>query len=183
MDHLGVPKCCTAAVASLYRDSYIKINIAGASTPPLTIERGTSQGDRVTPLLFIIAIDPLLRWLYLGGRGYALGGTQGSLKVPVASYADDLLAMNRCPTDLAVQALKIQLYSDWAGLHPNVPKCAVTGAMYGYARACKDENPFAETYLLMTEDRLQGVTLAGGTPIVVLKSMYPHSTHSVQSQT
>ena len=38
------------------------------------------------------------------------------------------------------------------------------GAMYGYARTCKNENPFAEKYLLMTEDRLQGVTLAGGTP-------------------
>ena len=164
MDHLGFPKCCTAAVASLYQDSYTKINIAGASTPPVTIESGTLQGDSLSPFLFINAIDPLLRWLYSGGRGYALGATQGTLKVPVASYADDLLALTRCPTDLAVQALKIQLYSDWAGLHPNVSKCAMTGAMYGYARACKYENPFAEKYLLMTEDRLQGVTLAGGTP-------------------
>ena len=43
-------------------------------------------------LLFIIAIDPLLRWLYSGKRQHALGATQGALKVPVAAYADELVA-------------------------------------------------------------------------------------------
>ena len=82
----------------------------------------------------------------------------------MAAYADDVLALTNSAEGLALQALKIQKYSDWLGLRPNFSKCATTGALYGYARQCGDTHPFADSYTQMLQDRLKGVLLARGTP-------------------
>ncbi len=38
-------------------------------TSKLTVDRGTLQGNTLSPFLFIVYIEPLLRWLHVGGRG------------------------------------------------------------------------------------------------------------------
>jgi hypothetical protein len=45
-------------------------------TSKLTVDRGTLQGDTLSPFIFIVYIEPLLRWLHVGGRGYKLGTIQ-----------------------------------------------------------------------------------------------------------
>ena len=73
MSMLGFDKTCFAAVQSIYEDCGIRAQVAGSETERIRIGRGTLQGDSLSPLLFIIAIEPLARWLHSGGRGYALG--------------------------------------------------------------------------------------------------------------
>ena len=167
---LGFPENCIAAVASLYRGSTTKVRLAGTSTEAIPIQRGTLQGDSLSPLLFILAVEPLMRWLHAGGRGYALGCTGRELKVAAAAYADDLLALAASAEDLTVQAQKIQRYSDWVGLRPNVSKCAVSAALYGYANDCGMANPYNDGLVRMASDRLQGLKLAGATP----PFLHPH---------
>ncbi len=43
--------------------------IHGKATPIL-IHRGTLQGDTISPFLFTIFMEPLLRWLAVGNWGY-----------------------------------------------------------------------------------------------------------------
>ena len=167
---LGFPENCIAAVASLYRGSTTKVRLAGTSTEAIPIQRGTLHGDSLSPLLFILAIEPLMRWLHAGGRCYALGCTGRELKVAAAAYADDLLALAASAEDLTVQAQKIQRYSDWVGLRPNVSKCAVSAALYGYANDCSMTNPYNDGLVRMASDRLQGLKLAGATP----PFLHPH---------
>jgi hypothetical protein len=91
-------------------------------------------------------MEPLLRWLHVGGRGYVHTcipkenelQTHLANNVSSASFADDLL----CPTgnlkNLKVQANKLTLYSNWAGLIIFGSKTNVTGSLN--ASPSKDQN-------------------------------------------
>ena len=56
-------------------------------TKPVHIQRGTIQGDTLSPYLFIIFLEPLLRWLERDNLGYKLKTSQYILNF--AAYADD----------------------------------------------------------------------------------------------
>eukprot|EP00983_Pelagomonas_calceolata_P033552 1050190-Pelagomonas_calceolata.AAC.1 len=43
---------------------------SGGSTKQIPVERGTIQGDTLSPFIFLLYMEPLLRWLHVGGRGY-----------------------------------------------------------------------------------------------------------------
>ncbi len=63
MHDLGFPEDAIEVIAELYTDAITKIKVYFAETGPIKIERGTIQGDTLSPLLFLIFIEPLLRWL------------------------------------------------------------------------------------------------------------------------
>lgn len=83
-----------------------------AETDPIAIERGTFQGDTLSPLLFLIFIEPLLRWLQSGGRGYkpeCLSNTEHADYTNSSNaYADDLAVITLTVGNLDRQAKKIE---------------------------------------------------------------------------
>ncbi len=79
MHGLGFPEDAIEVIAELYTDAITKIKLDFAETGPIKIERGTIQGDTLSPLLFLIFIEPLLRWLQSGGRRYKYGCLSKSL--------------------------------------------------------------------------------------------------------
>ena len=104
MHDLGFPKDAIELIAELYTDAMTKIKLYFAETGPINIERGTIQGDTLYLLLFLIFIEPLLRWLQSGGRGYKYGGLSKSLHADhttsTSAYADDMLTAALSATDL-----------------------------------------------------------------------------------
>ncbi|KAK9785680.1 hypothetical protein WJX73_006043 [Symbiochloris irregularis] len=141
MRELGFPEDCLEVIKSIYDGATTVIQVAGGGTDPVKIMRGTLQGDSLSPLLFIIFMEPLTRWLQSRGRG----ATPGCLKTGVApkgvksctigclGYADDLLALTNSARDLAIQALKIERFAKFSGLDINVGKCAVSAILHGRA--------------------------------------------------
>ena len=89
MEMLGFERQCISAVRSLYTGASTSILIGGHKTAPVHIDRGSLQGDSLSPLLFIIAIEPMLRWLHTGGRGYSFA-SDPELAMAANAYADDL---------------------------------------------------------------------------------------------
>jgi hypothetical protein len=75
---------------------------SGACTGQIPVERGTIQGDTLSPFLFFLYMEPLLQWLHVGGHGYVHTcipkenelHTHLANNISSASFADNLL----CPT-------------------------------------------------------------------------------------
>jgi hypothetical protein len=66
-------------------------------TPSIDINRGTVQGDTLSPFLFTLFLEPFLRWLTVGSRGYRPGApttnvdpTEPTATYPGHGFADDL---------------------------------------------------------------------------------------------
>jgi hypothetical protein len=62
MYDLGFTEDAVDAVKSIYNGATTHISLKGATGPAIQIGKGTIQGDTLSPLLFIIFIEPLSRW-------------------------------------------------------------------------------------------------------------------------
>jgi hypothetical protein len=94
-------------------------------TKPVHIQRGTIQGDTLSPYLFIIFLKPLLQWLKKGNLGYKLNTSQYTINS--AAYADDLVIITNNIKSIQPQINKIDKFCHWAGMELGIPKCAITG--------------------------------------------------------
>ncbi|MFN9945111.1 MAG: reverse transcriptase domain-containing protein, partial [bacterium] len=99
LDMLGVPKHIQTCVANLYGNASTMILTPFGPTDNIPITRGTLQGDTLSPLLFLLYIEPLIRWLHVGGRGYRFGSLdreQNDINhMAAGAYADDLAVTTR----------------------------------------------------------------------------------------
>ena len=85
------------------------ILVASGETEEVVIDRGTMQGDSLSPLMFIIFMEPLLRWLQPGGRGNKLACSEDKkqmLLVGSHAYADDLNALSNTAADMEIKRIK-----------------------------------------------------------------------------
>ena len=137
MHDLGFPPTAIEVVADLYTDAVTRIKLDFAITDLIELGRGTIQGDIHSPILFLIFIEPLLRWLQSGGRGYRhkclINTPEDGHTISNLAYADNLAAMTNSIANMRVQAQKIQAFVNWSGMTVNCKKCAITGMLYGQA--------------------------------------------------
>jgi hypothetical protein len=136
MFDLGFPTDAIDVVRSIYTEARTHITHHNMEGPGIPISRGTIQGDTLSPLLFLIFIEPLHRWLQAGGRGYRQGclanqpALQEQFNTGSLGYADDTTAITNNPHDLQIQCTKVYTYSQWAGIPLNYTKCEVTGILH-----------------------------------------------------
>jgi hypothetical protein len=89
MADLGYPQDAINLIGNIYSNSSTIFSGSHfGKTKPVHIQRGTIQGDTLSPYLFIISLEPLLRWLERGNLGYKLKTSQYILNS--TAYADDL---------------------------------------------------------------------------------------------
>jgi hypothetical protein len=132
MRQLGVPADGIAAVRNIYDGQTTVVITPHGDAGPVDIERGTIQGDTLSPLLFLIMIEPLLRWLRVGGRGYNYTGGSGRGAAPLScpTFADDMALVAESTRDMQIQSAKVAAYEDWTGMSLGLSKCALTGIFF-----------------------------------------------------
>ena len=92
------------------------------------IGRGTLQGDPLSPLLFDLMIEPLIRWLNVADKGYRI--TSCGLTLASKWYADDGTLVTNSIDDMISLLSIIQQFSDWFGIRLNVRKCKGTAYIH-----------------------------------------------------
>ena len=137
------------------------------NTTPLSIYRGTLQGDTLSPFLFTIFVKPLLRWLVVGSRGYKPTyhphkSTSIIITYDDHGYADDVSITPGSIEDLKIQLKKLHLFSQYIGLQLETSKCEVTGSLGGHANLLNHKN------LTILKEQLNSITFTYGTHIKYL---------------
>jgi hypothetical protein len=74
------PPYALSVLKDLYTGATSRIHWDTIITTPIPIARGATQGDSLSPFLFLLYMEPLLTWLQVGGRGYIFAN-QGFLAV------------------------------------------------------------------------------------------------------
>ena len=132
MTELGIPTDAIAVVKDIYSGATTKIRTTAGTTPAIDITRGTIQGDSLSPFLFILFLEPLLRWLQAGGRGYRLGCLPNGKQECASSdvYADDIFLITTCCKQMMHQARKVEAYCEWTGMSLNPKKNELSAILY-----------------------------------------------------
>ncbi|KAJ9526341.1 hypothetical protein QJQ45_009815 [Haematococcus lacustris] len=134
MHDLGFPTDATDAVKDLYTGATTRFKTPYGHTDPVPVNRGTIQGDSLSPFLFLIYIEPLLRWLQVGARGYkfksATADSGERATVSSINYADDIAILCNTLRNLRCQADKLSAFSDWGHLIISHSKTLATAALH-----------------------------------------------------
>jgi hypothetical protein len=126
MSDLGYPKDAITLVGSIHSQSHtIFTSPYFGQTKPIPIQHGTIQDDTLSPYLFIIFLEPLLRWLDQDHLGYSF--KTSSMIISSAAYADDLAVLFKNIKDIQPQLNKLDKFCAWVGMGLSINKCAITG--------------------------------------------------------
>jgi len=131
---LGVPD--VKILEGLYSNSWIKIQVGSECTFPIQLDTGMVQGSVLSPLLFDLFLNALLRILDATGITYDIRRTP---QCNHAAFADDL-SLYVCTVRDANKLLDvIHEFEFWSGLRISIPKTLATGAMYGMGSVRRSE--------------------------------------------
>ena len=72
-------------IASIWAQNKASVITMAGNTEAFAVQRGVPQGNPISPLLFLLFIDPGLPWIHFQGKGVQLC----DLKVSSLDYADD----------------------------------------------------------------------------------------------
>jgi hypothetical protein len=137
LSRLGIPHDGIAAIADMYTDAHTDLQFPGHSGAPPRVawRRGTLQGDTLSPLIFLLFLEPLLQMLQAGCDGYqpGCGNHPANLRSRdrpgqgcSSAYADDLLLFARSLAGLKTALAKVAAFCDWTCVSVNASKCAIT---------------------------------------------------------
>jgi hypothetical protein len=126
---LGLPADCVDTVTDLYTNFTTSLVLSAGITQPITFKRGTLQGDGLSPLLFILYLEPLIQWITAGKHGYKLHSLArtSTETTSVSAFADDLALLASSLQEIQHMLKKVELYCKWAHLSLNASKCVLTG--------------------------------------------------------
>ena len=131
LELLGIPSRLISMVKQLYTGQRASVLTPHGETEQFEVTLGGLQGEKLTPTLWLLFMQPLLRWLGEGNRGYCFTETiEGRrVRITLPTFADDLGVATGSNADMQVQINKIHAFNrDWAGsLDLGLSKCALTG--------------------------------------------------------
>ena len=84
------------AICAMYSNMSASIRLIGFMTDSFTVESGVKKGDNLSPTLFALFINDLIKDI----NNLGFGITYGDVRVSILAYADDLVLMAESEAEL-----------------------------------------------------------------------------------
>jgi len=126
--HLGFSRRWTNWISLLLSTASTKIILNGQPGRRICHARGLRQGDPLSPLLFVLVMEPLNALFRLAVNKQVLGPL-GNSNIPerIFLYADDVILFSSiAEQDLVAVGTILSMFAAASGLHTNPDKCAIT---------------------------------------------------------
>ena len=124
LERMGICAEWRSLIEDLYRNSSTTIHVGkDRKTGLIPILRGVKQGDPLSPILFNIAMDPLLTSLENAGKGFKYGSGD-SERITALAFADDLAALASSSKNLQWICNRVEKFCEDTGMRINVKKSA-----------------------------------------------------------
>jgi len=127
LSRLGFPVRWRDWIAALLTTSSSQLLLNGIPGESIPHGRGLRQGDLLSPLLFILAIDPLQRLLQLATEAGLLSAIcRNPSRLRTSLYADDaVLFVKPIKEEINTLARLLEFFGEVTGLHCNLQKSTV----------------------------------------------------------
>jgi hypothetical protein len=114
-------------VSILFRTSSSRVLLNGKQGPVFSHRRGVRQGDPLSPMLFILTMDPLQRLLDMATQHSALTALPlSAARWRTSMYADNAaIFINPLKEDLEATTAILNAFGSVSGLHINMHKSSV----------------------------------------------------------
>ncbi|CAM5100326.1 unnamed protein product [Natator depressus] len=120
LQEFGMPENFLRAIQEMYKGCSTTIRSVEGETAEIPIRSGVKQGCPLSPIIFNLAMEPLLQAISKGADGFNLHGERMS----VLAYADDLVLTADDPENLQRMLDATSRVADWKGLRFNAKKCS-----------------------------------------------------------
>ena len=101
----------------------VELTSGGERLADVQIERGIFQGDRLSPILFVLALIPLSIILNKAKEGYSLGKDRAKLNHLL--FMDDLKLYGKDKDQLDSLVQTVRIFSSDIGMTFGIEKCAM----------------------------------------------------------
>ncbi|XP_023210577.1 uncharacterized protein LOC111613450 [Centruroides sculpturatus] len=115
----GLHQDAICVLQQLYDGSSTQVRTSMGLTESIPMQSGVKQGCPISPLLFILAVEPAIRRIADLDKGYSLNGYPTS----VLAYADDIALISDTAEGLQLQLDAIADWTKWANINFNIAKC------------------------------------------------------------
>ena len=102
-----------------YTNVHSYVRLGKATSPSFTVSRGVRQGSVLSPLLFLLVLDPLLQEL----KNRSCGPTVCGLHLGAFAHADDIRTLSTNISDCQLQINVVKEFATSQGLTLNIDKC------------------------------------------------------------
>ena len=123
-----MPEEVVSILMDIYQGSSFQVQTAGGQTEEIPQDRGVKQGCPLSPLVFNLAVEGLIRGIESSpAEGYSFSE---DLQVKSLAYADDLAIAASSEEDIIAMLTRLEEFTSWANLRFNVAKCASLSTIY-----------------------------------------------------
>ena len=137
LKHLGIPDGIVDLVNNIYTNATTEVRTANGTTPPIPILAGVKQGCPLSPILFNLCIEIILRSVIAKGQSFGPVKHHG-LDISVLAYADDLVLIARDKKKLQLLLDAASSSASLIGLNFRQDKCASISLTY--SKRCETLN-------------------------------------------
>jgi hypothetical protein len=130
LSHLGVPDSVVSLIGNIYTNAFTEVRTPAGNTSSIPILSGVKQGCPLSPIIFNLSIELILR--AVNAKAQSIGAAKHfASDISVLAYADDLVIITRNPDKLQKLLDAASETASILGLEFRPDKCASLSLTYG----------------------------------------------------